>query len=452
MERIEHLRQRFSISAQTHRRLAFAALVLLVLIVFTGSAVRLTGSGLGCPTWPKCTETSIHSELDTHGVIEFGNRVLTSLVSAGAIAAALGSFLRRPLHPLRRDLAWIGLLLPLGVLVQAVIGGLSVLYKLAPGWVITHYLVSMVLLIASFALWWRSRLEPDQIAEVRSERSVVWAVRALCVYAFVAISVGTWATAAGPHAGSAGTGEFVHRLDFWGRETLSNLINTHGTLAGDPGRGHRGLLAAGPGAQGQRRAAADAEADRGADGAPGRGGHRPVPARAAVGDRLGARGAGHADLGRLRARVVRRRPAARGPGRGAGQPQRPSAWWASRWAADRCRRGRTWSGSGCGFPGVFESTSYGTPALKAKKQGGLMCRLRTDPDALVMRVRDMGEREALLQNGGPAFFTVPHYDGYPYVLIDLDRVDPGELAELVEDAWRVQAPKRTVAGHDDERG
>ena len=231
MQRIQHLRERFSISAQTHRRLAFAALVLLVLIVFTGSAVRLTGSGLGCPTWPKCTETSIHSELDTHGVIEFGNRVLTSLVSAGAIAAALGSFLRRPLHPLRRDLAWIGLLLPLGVLVQAVIGGLSVLYKLAPGWVITHYLVSMVLLIAAFALWWRSRLEPDQIAAVRSERSVVWSVRALCIYAFVAIGVGTTATAAGPHAGSAGTGEFVHRLDFWGAQTLSNLINTHGTLA-----------------------------------------------------------------------------------------------------------------------------------------------------------------------------------------------------------------------------
>ncbi len=107
---------------------------------------------------------------------------------------------------------------------------------------------------------------------------------------------------------------------------------------------------------------------------------------------------------------------------------------------------------GLGFPGVFESTSYGTPALKARKQGGLMCRLRTEPDALVMRVRDMGEREALLQGGGPAFFTVPHYDGYPYVLIDLDRVDPGELAELVEDAWRVQAPKRTVAAYDDERG
>ncbi len=231
MERIEHLRERLSISAQTHRRLALIAMVLLVLIVLTGAAVRLTGSGLGCPTWPRCTATSIHSELDTHGVIEFGNRVLTSLVSLAAIAAALGSFLRRPLHPLRRDLAWIGLLLPLGVMAQAVIGGLSVLYKLAPGWVITHYLVSMVLLIASFALWWRSRLEPGQIAAVRSQSSLVWSARALCVYAFVAIAAGTVATAAGPHAGSAGTGEIVHRLGFWGSETLSNLINTHGTLA-----------------------------------------------------------------------------------------------------------------------------------------------------------------------------------------------------------------------------
>ena len=246
MQRIQHLRERFSISAQTHRRLAFAALVLLVLIVFTGSAVRLTGSGLGCPTWPKCTETSIHSELDAHGVIEFGNRVLTSLVSAGAIAAALGSFLRRPLHPLRRDLAWIGVLLPLGVVVQAVIGGLSVLYKLAPGWVITHYLVSMVLLIAAFALWWRSRLEPDQIAAVRSERSVVWSVRALCVYAFVAIGAGT-----DGHRGRPARRIGRHRrvrapAGLLGRPDAVQP-DQHARHAGrDPGRGHRGVLAAGP--------------------------------------------------------------------------------------------------------------------------------------------------------------------------------------------------------------
>ncbi len=107
---------------------------------------------------------------------------------------------------------------------------------------------------------------------------------------------------------------------------------------------------------------------------------------------------------------------------------------------------------GLRYPGVFESTSYGTPALKARKQGGLMCRLRTDPDALVIRVRDIGEREALLQGGDHAFFTTAHYDGQPYVLVHLDRVDPQELAELVEDAWRVRANRRAVAAYDASAG
>ena len=101
---------------------------------------------------------------------------------------------------------------------------------------------------------------------------------------------------------------------------------------------------------------------------------------------------------------------------------------------------------GLRFPGVEVVTSYGTPALKAK--GKFMCRLRTGPDALVMRVRDMHEREALLQGEPKAFFSTRHYDGYPYVLVRLEAVDPTELAELVEDAWRIQSPKRLVAKFD----
>lgn len=101
---------------------------------------------------------------------------------------------------------------------------------------------------------------------------------------------------------------------------------------------------------------------------------------------------------------------------------------------------------GSRFPGVESGTSYGTPALKV--HGAFMCRLRTNPDALAIRVRDIGEREALLQSGGDGFFTTPHYDGHPYILVHLDRVDPSELAELVEDAWRIRAPKRVVAAHD----
>jgi hypothetical protein len=98
------------------------------------------------------------------------------------------------------------------------------------------------------------------------------------------------------------------------------------------------------------------------------------------------------------------------------------------------------------FPGVEVSTSYGTPALKVR--GKFMGRLRTNPDALVLRVIDLGEREALLQGQPDAFFTTPHYDGYPAVLVRLDAVDRVELAELVEEAWRVQAPKRLIAEYE----
>jgi hypothetical protein len=101
---------------------------------------------------------------------------------------------------------------------------------------------------------------------------------------------------------------------------------------------------------------------------------------------------------------------------------------------------------GSRFPGVEEGTSYGTPALRVKGKG--MCRLRTDPDALVVRVVDLDDREALLRGQPEVFFTTPHYDGYPYVLVRLDVVKPGLLAELLEDAWRIRAPKRLAAEYD----
>lgn len=105
---------------------------------------------------------------------------------------------------------------------------------------------------------------------------------------------------------------------------------------------------------------------------------------------------------------------------------------------------------GLRLPGVELATSFGTPALRTRRGG--LCRLRRNPDALVLRVIDMGEREALLQGQPDAFFSTPHYDGYPYVLVRLDRVDPEELAELVEDAWRCRSAKRTVAAYDAEAG
>jgi hypothetical protein len=104
---------------------------------------------------------------------------------------------------------------------------------------------------------------------------------------------------------------------------------------------------------------------------------------------------------------------------------------------------------GTRLPGVEVGTSFRTPALRVRGKG--MCRLRTNPDALVLRVTDIGEREALLQGQPDVFFTTPHYDGYPYVLVRLEAVDAVELGELIEEAWRVFAAKRVVAAWEVEQ-
>jgi hypothetical protein len=98
------------------------------------------------------------------------------------------------------------------------------------------------------------------------------------------------------------------------------------------------------------------------------------------------------------------------------------------------------------LPEVVESTWYRTRALKVGGAG--MCRLRSDPDALVVRVVDLADKEALLAQDPAVFFTTPHYDGHPLVLVRLEAVDLGTLGELIEDAWRTVAPPRLVAAHD----
>src|SRR4051794_38569083 len=153
--RMDPLRRTFT--PREYRYVAYAALAVCTLIVFTGAAVRLTGSGLGCPEWPRCEGTRLTPELHTHGVIEFSNRVMTSVVLIPCLLAAWGAARR---WPFRRDLLVIALTLPLGVLGQAVMGGLTVIYGLAPGWVIGHFLLSMALLVACVALVWRGAVEP----------------------------------------------------------------------------------------------------------------------------------------------------------------------------------------------------------------------------------------------------------------------------------------------------
>jgi cytochrome c oxidase assembly protein subunit 15 len=220
--------RRPEITPQVYFVVSAAALVALTLIVFTGAAVRVTGSGLGCPDWPNCYHDGrFVAETGSHSFIEFGNRMLTSVVGLAAAAAGLLVFFR---VPFRRDLAMLGVLLPIGVLAQAVLGGLTVWYGLAPGYVMAHYALSMVILVAAGALVWRARPgfeRSERAADIATARAV-WGLFALGA---VTIFVGTAATAAGPHAGGSGTGDVVNRLEFRGADTLSWLINRHGLLA-----------------------------------------------------------------------------------------------------------------------------------------------------------------------------------------------------------------------------
>jgi cytochrome c oxidase assembly protein subunit 15 len=254
--RLEHLRKRtngYTVTPRQYALVAYVALGALTLIVLSGAAVRLTGSGLGCPDWPRCYGRA-YPPLTTHAVIEFSNRMITVPVSLAALAAWVLALRRRPY---RRDLVWLGALLPLGVVGQAVLGGFTVRGALDYGWVMSHFALSMLILAAATVLAWRATHEPGQAADEASpaplaagsanghgagparegkaggaqenDRLLVASVRALLVLGGVTIVAGTAATAAGPHAGGS-PGQHINRLDFDGRSTMDFVIHRHGEL------------------------------------------------------------------------------------------------------------------------------------------------------------------------------------------------------------------------------
>lgn len=196
-----------------------------MLIVFTGSAVRLTASGLGCPDWPKCYGQTI-PPLQINAVIEYGNRIITAIVGIAVIAASLLAFFRKPF---RKHLAIIGILLPLGVIAQAGLGALVVKHHLPPELVMGHFIISMILLDAGFALAWCAHYEPGQ-RRFSSDRISVWAVRALIPIGQLTVLLGTITTGSGPHAGDH-DGELVRRFDFKGAETLEWMVQRHAAIA-----------------------------------------------------------------------------------------------------------------------------------------------------------------------------------------------------------------------------
>ncbi|WP_372451815.1 COX15/CtaA family protein [Catellatospora tritici] len=175
------------------RGLTLANLVGNIVIVVTGGAVRLTGSGLGCPTWPRCTEDSYTTTraMGVHGVIEFGNRMLTFVLVLIAGAALLAAWRHARLRPL-------ALAVVLGIPGQGVVGGFTVLSDLNPYVVGLHFLLSIAMVGGSYALWQRT-LDPAPAAPATARlRPLTWAVVAAGA---VALAVGVVVTGSGPHAG-----------------------------------------------------------------------------------------------------------------------------------------------------------------------------------------------------------------------------------------------------------
>ncbi|MEJ7844195.1 MAG: COX15/CtaA family protein [Acidimicrobiales bacterium] len=200
------------ISPAAYRRITFLALLALGFIIVTGGAVRLTGSGLGCPEFPNCEPGSLvpTDPTDTHGMVEFVNRTITGLVSATVVLAVLGS-LRR--DPRRRDLTWLSLGLVAGVVGQIALGGLTVIFELSPPFVMGHFLLSLVLIANAVVLHHRAG-QPDGpgVTLLRGPTATL-VRRVLPLAAAVAVVSGTVVTGTGPHGGDADVRRFGFDLD-----------------------------------------------------------------------------------------------------------------------------------------------------------------------------------------------------------------------------------------------
>jgi cytochrome c oxidase assembly protein subunit 15 len=197
----------------TLRRLALASVIVNVGIVVTGGAVRLTGSGLGCPTWPRCSGSRLvpNDKLGVHGAIEFTNRTLTFVIGVTMLLTLIVAWRQRR----HVGLALIGLL---GIPAQAVLGGIVVLTDLNPWLVAAHFLLSAAIIAVTFLLWWQT--DTRSVVEVPAPARVLTQFLVL-VAAFV-LAAGTVVTGAGPHAGDLKDGR-VRRIDF----SIQGLAQLH---------------------------------------------------------------------------------------------------------------------------------------------------------------------------------------------------------------------------------
>jgi len=214
-------RESFTLTPTAYRRITLVAAILIAIIIVTGASVRLTNSGLGCPTWPNCATGQLvaHEASSVHQKIESANRLFTGLVSIGVIAAVLGAFLRRPR---RRDLLWLSAGLVAGVIGQIVLGGITVLVDLHPAAVMSHFLLSMLLLADAIVLYHRAGIPDGSVERPVVGSGIVNHGRLLLAFVTVVVVTGTIVTNTGPHAGD----KHAKRFDFY----LPSVARLHGTM------------------------------------------------------------------------------------------------------------------------------------------------------------------------------------------------------------------------------
>ncbi|MFF5205396.1 heme A synthase [Streptosporangium sp. NPDC000396] len=204
----------WSPTATSLRRWALAAVVVNALITVSGVAVRVTKSGLGCPTWPRCTPDSFvpaaHGEISpVNMAIEFGNRLVTFLVLAVGVACVVAAL---KLRPRRRDLIRLAWLQPAGVAAQGLWGGLVVRSVLNPFTVSVHFLLSIVLTAAAFALYARSK-EGDAAPQLLVHRDIRTLGYVLTAAVAVLLVAGVVVTGTGPHSGDAMASRFAFDIE-----------------------------------------------------------------------------------------------------------------------------------------------------------------------------------------------------------------------------------------------
>ncbi len=217
------------VSPRSFQVVAAFAVWALVLTIVSGAAVRLTGSGLGCPDWPNCTRSDVVAPLQFHAWVEFGNRLINAALTIASLGAMVAA---RRRAPRRRDLTWLSMGLVVGLIAEVGLGALVVDFRLAPGLVTAHFLLGMVFLADAVILHQRAGL-PDQVGPPPASRVTVppkiWVVgrtplllaRIQLAAAALAIALGTIVTSTGPHGGSPDTPRF--------HLSLHSVAQVHGT-------------------------------------------------------------------------------------------------------------------------------------------------------------------------------------------------------------------------------